>query len=280
MPSAPGDAPVTLSPLEDERRFLLRSIEDLDAELAAGDIAEADYRLLRDRYVVRAAEVLRALEVEPEHTGETDGPDGPDGPDETVPAPSVARRPGPRRRRLLLWAAMAAFAAGAVVLVVSALSTRLPGQTASGSISLSAGQALARTLAQAGTLENEGKAAQALVLYRQVLSEDPTDEQALAETGWLEFEAGVVSKKPSLLSTGQAEEVKAERADPSAYAPHLYLGSMLLVEGQPAPAAAEYRRFLADDPPVSVEQTAWPYVVRAFGQAGEPVPPTPAGVHG
>jgi len=266
---------VTLSPLEDERRFLLRSIEDLDAELAAGDIAEADYRLLRDRYVVRAAEVLRALEVEPEHTGGTRETD------ETAPAPSAARRPAPRRRRpLLLWGAVAAFAAAAVVLVVSALSARLPGQTASGSISLSAGQALARTQAQAGTLESEGKAAQALVLYRQVLSEDPTDEQALAETGWLEFEAGVVSKKPSLLSTGQAEEVKAERSDPSAYAPHLYVGSMLLVEGQPAQAAAEYRQFLADDPPVSVEQTAWPYVVRAFDEAGEPVPPIPAGVHG
>ena len=269
MPSAPGDARVTLSPLEDERRFLLRSIEDLDAELAAGDIAEADYRLLRDRYVVRAAEVLRALEVEAEHTDE---------PDETVPPPSMARRPG--RRRLLLWGAVAAFAAAAVVLVVSALSARLPGQTASGSISLSVAQALARTQAQAGTLESEGKAAQALVLYRQVLSEDPTDEQALAETGWLEFEAGVVSKKPSLLSTGQAEEVKAERSDPSAYAPHLYVGSMLLVEGQPVQAAAEYHQFLADDPPVSVEQTAWPYVVRAFDEAGEPVPPTPAGVHG
>ncbi len=48
--------------LEAERDFLLRSIADLDAEEAAGDLDHADHDTLRDDYVARAAAVLRALE--------------------------------------------------------------------------------------------------------------------------------------------------------------------------------------------------------------------------
>jgi len=284
------DAKLRASELEDERRALLRSIADLDAELAAGDITQSDYRLLRDRYTVRAASVLRALQTRrgapsgdaatapSSVTARTEqAVPGPGDLHDDASAPAPARR---RRRPVLLWGAVALFAAAAVVLVVSEAAARLPGQTATGSISLSPTQQIARTLAQAETLEGEGKLSQALVLYRRVLSEDPHQEQALAEVNWLEFEAGVVSAKASLLSAGQAGEEKAARADPGAYAPHLYLGSMLLVEGQPAQAAAQFTRFLSSHPPVSLEQTAWPYVVRAFDQAGEPVPPAPAGVHG
>lgn len=274
-----------LAELEDERAFLLRSIEDLDAEWQAGDIAETDYRALRDRYTARAAEVLRSIEVgQPGDAPSADAapqapaPTAPDDADPVTGSGDGSRRR--RRRRALVWGAVALFAAAACVLVVAEVTARLPGQSSSGSLDLSSAQKLARTLAQAQTLENEGKAAQALALYHQILAQDPGQEQALAETGWLEFEAGVLSTKSSLLSSGQAEEQKAEVSDPSAYAPHLYLGSMLLVEGQASQAADQYTQFLADHPPVAEEQSAWPYVVKAFSQAGRPAPPVPAGVHG
>jgi hypothetical protein len=167
-----------------------------------------------------------------------------------------------------------------VALVAAELGTRLPGETSSGSISLSQAQQLQRTLAQAEVLEAQGSAASALALYHQVLQQDPTQEQALAESGWLEYEAGVSAHRAALLSAGQADEQAAERVDPGAYAPHLYLGSMLLVEGRPAASATEFATFLVSSPPVAVEQTAWPYVVRAFTGAGRPVPPLPPGVHG
>lgn len=265
--------------LEDQRATLLRSIEDLDAERAVGDITDDDYRVLRDRYVARAAAVLRALEHD---SGEVP-PVSAAGGLPASPQLSAAEGPTPvrrRRRRILLWGAVALFASAAVVLVTAELTTRLPGQTATGTITLSRAQQQQRTLAQAQVLETEGKDAQALTLYHQVLQQDPTQEQALAESGWLEFEAGVVAKNGTLLSDGQAQEQRAERADPTGYAPHLYLGSMLLVEGQWKGATGEYSQFLADDPPVSLEQTAWPYVVRAFDQAHETVPPVPAGVNG
>ena len=54
--------PDQLAELEDERRFLLRSLRDLDAELAAGDVDRVDYETLRDGYTKRAADVLRGIE--------------------------------------------------------------------------------------------------------------------------------------------------------------------------------------------------------------------------
>ena len=54
--------PDRLAELEDERRFLLRSLRDLDAELAAGDVDVDDYETLRDGYTKRAADVLRDIE--------------------------------------------------------------------------------------------------------------------------------------------------------------------------------------------------------------------------
>ena len=51
-----------LAELEEERRFLLRSLADLEREHDAGDIDDADYATLRDGYTVRAAAVLREID--------------------------------------------------------------------------------------------------------------------------------------------------------------------------------------------------------------------------
>lgn len=51
-----------LAELEDERAFLLRSLDDLDREYEAGDVDESDYRALRDGYTARAAAVIREIE--------------------------------------------------------------------------------------------------------------------------------------------------------------------------------------------------------------------------
>lgn len=51
-----------LAELEEERRYLLRSLRDLERERDAGDVDEADYQTLKDGYTVRAATVLRQIE--------------------------------------------------------------------------------------------------------------------------------------------------------------------------------------------------------------------------
>lgn len=51
-----------LAALEEERRFLLRSLGDLEREHDAGDIDHDDYESLKDGYTARAAKVLRQIE--------------------------------------------------------------------------------------------------------------------------------------------------------------------------------------------------------------------------
>ena len=51
-----------LAELEEERRYLLRSLKDLESERAAGDVDEVDYETLKNGYTVRAASVLRQIE--------------------------------------------------------------------------------------------------------------------------------------------------------------------------------------------------------------------------
>ena len=64
MTSQPGTRmdPDRLASLEEERRFLLRSLADLEREHDAGDVDEPDYRELRDGYTARTAAILRAIE--------------------------------------------------------------------------------------------------------------------------------------------------------------------------------------------------------------------------
>jgi len=51
-----------LAALEEESRFLLGSLTDLEREYNVGDVDDADYETLKDGYTVRAAAVLRLIE--------------------------------------------------------------------------------------------------------------------------------------------------------------------------------------------------------------------------
>jgi tetratricopeptide (TPR) repeat protein len=171
---------------------------------------------------------------------------------------------------------LAVVAAVATLVVVSTTRPRLPGQTASGSVKLSAGQQLQETLDQAESLEKSGNTSGAVALYRQVIATDPTQPDALAQLGWLEFEAGAQAGNSTVLSQAQSLEERAVRAAPSAYAPRLYLGSMLLAENDMAGAVTQYRAFLADHPPATQVDAARPFIVRAFNAEHLPVPTFPA----
>ncbi len=63
MVTAAGEQVDRLAELEEERRFLLRSLVDLEREHDAGDVDDADYQTLKDGYTVRAAAVLRQIEA-------------------------------------------------------------------------------------------------------------------------------------------------------------------------------------------------------------------------
>ena len=264
---------VSRAELDDERAFLLRSIEDLDRERAAGDLSDFDYALLRDRYVARAADVLRALEdahEAPSVSGTTVSDDS----DVVLPTTDdMARRTRPRRqRRVLLAGGVGAVVAAVCGVVVSQTGTRLPGETSSGSVTVAGTEQARRTVAQAETLQSEGDDAGALRLYRQVLATDPTQADALAQSGWLEFEAGVQARNGAVLARAQQTEEQAVRVAPGSYAAHLYLGSMLLAENDAVGAQQQFRRFLADHPPAAQVQVAAPFIDRAFAATGQAPP--------
>ncbi len=274
---------MTRAELDDERSFLLDSLEDLERERGAGDLSDTDYEVLRDRYTRRAAEVLRALDdgddVAPDLQGAEARPDGAPGrargATTTASDLVVPNEPPTRRRALLVGGLLAVVVAVAVAVVATQSGTRLPGQTATGSVSLSRAAQLRRTLAQAETLESEGDVSDAVPLFEEVLARDPTQPDALAQLGWLEYEAGVASRDPAVLAKAQQLEETALRAAPDAYAPHLYLGSMLLAEGDNTGAVAQYRQFLADAPPTAEVRAAQQFIDEAFKAVHQPVPALP-----
>ncbi len=99
--------------LEDERDFLLRSLDDLDRELVAGNIDPDTYRVLHDDYTARASAVIRSL---------TDGVDR-----QSPDAPRV-----PPLMRLLTIGGIVVFAVLAAILLAHAIGQRNPGQQITG----------------------------------------------------------------------------------------------------------------------------------------------------
>jgi hypothetical protein len=99
--------------LESEREFLLRSLDDLEAEREAGNIDDETYRSLHDDYTARAATVIRSLQ---------------DGVALVLPEPP----PSSRRMKIVTVVALVAFTAFAAYGLSRALGTRDEGQTITG----------------------------------------------------------------------------------------------------------------------------------------------------
>ncbi len=305
--SRAGDRAGPVEELLAEREFLLASLRDLQAEHAAGDLSDDDYAVLRDRYTVQAAAVLRRLaDLSARASGDPSTPTSEPAPvptarpggvppvavasdtgringtapaadGEAAPAPTGRRRP--RRRAVVGVAGVVCLVAAAVLVAFERTGVRLPGDTGSGGVSLSSAAQLQRTLDQADTLNATGNVAEALALYQQVLRARPNQPEALAEAGHLEFAIGLQTASGDLIQRGQADEERAVAVAPGAWAPRLYLASMLLTEGDDAGAAAQFARFLADSPPPAKVQEAAPYITQAYTTAGLPPPKLP-GVSG
>jgi cytochrome c-type biogenesis protein CcmH len=279
--------------LGERRGFLTQSLADADAEYLAGDLSDADYLSLRQRDLARlhalgpaaAAPVAGTVAVATGRVAVATEPVAVETGEESIPradgATSEADRAASSRRgrnRWFLLGAVVSFAAALIVAVPLFTSDRLPGQTATGSISLSPSQQLARSLDQAAAVENDGQLGQAAQLYQAILGAHPDNEVALAQLGWLEYRIGTEGASTTLLADARAKLDQAVALAPADYAAHLYLGTVLLEQdGNAAGAVAQYRMFLAAGPPASVLSQAAPTVRSAFTRAGQAVP---AGIPG
>jgi len=250
--------------LADEREFLRRSLDDADREHEAGDLSDEDHAVLVARDAARLAEVeteLAALGPEPAAAA----------PSPVDPLPE--RRPLPLWRRVGIVVACLLIATGAGVLVVHFVQSRQPGQSSSGSVSLSQAQLIEQQLQQALALNNKGNTKGALELYNKVLAEDPSNPVALADAGYLQWNVGSAAHVAALVRIGRAEIETAVKDSPSYSQGHLFYG--LVLENQDhnhAAAVAQFNDFLADGPPAGELAQAAPLVAGAYQGAGLPLP--------
>jgi len=256
--------------LEDQRDFLVRSLADLRAERDAGDMQARDYEALAGRDEQRLAEVEAELTRLEERRPEAPVVE----PDGASPPQRITRR----RRGWLAVVAVVALSAGTTLLVIHLASPRLPGQPLTGSTAQNLAQRVQTQLAQATVLVDLGTSAslaEALSLYKTVLAEDPNQPQALAETGYLEWEAGHAGGNLALENHGRALVERSLKVQRNDFGAHLFLGTIDLEQGHDAAAAVvQYRAFLAEHPPSAQVTQAAPLIRKAFSEAGQSLPST------
>ena len=237
--------------LEAERDFLLRSLDDLEEERAAGSIDDESYRALHDDYTARAAAVIRALR---------------DGVDTRPAAPRTSWT-----RRTLVAGGLILFAVGAGVALAYALGARLPGQTASGNSQGSSGAVSGRTERArleaavrakpnditarqllARFLEADNDLPGALKQYDAVTKIDPANADAYAQSGrilYLTASRAAPAQAADLVDAAKARLDHSIELAPDAPDPHFFRAIVLANEfGDFAGAQNDLQRYLVAAP--------------------------------
>lgn len=209
--------------LEEQREFLLRSLEDLEREHEAGDVDEHDYVALKDDYTARAAAVLRAL----------DAPAAPH-PRSAGKRRALARAVGPAALVLV-------FAVLAGVLVAQAAGRRDSGEVLTGGIR----QSITEKLNEAGRRGSAGEVDAAIELYDEVLADDPGNAEAATYKGWLQTLSGEDE-------AGLESLLAAATAHPEYPDVHAFLAIVFFRNGLVTQAANELDRLDRLDPPASI----------------------------
>jgi tetratricopeptide (TPR) repeat protein len=175
----------SVAALEEERDFLLRSLDDLEREYAAGDVDLADYAQLKDSYVARTAEVLRAIDA---------GAKPPRG--------TRSWRP-----TIITVVVVAVVAVAVALLLPHALGERSAGQSITGDASETESDLLVQAR-QLQATDPQG----ALDKFRQVLKTDPDNAEALTYSGWLLALVASAAVQRNLGDQGQQLMVQAEQS--------------------------------------------------------------------
>jgi tetratricopeptide (TPR) repeat protein len=180
--------PDALAALEEERDFLLRSLEDLEREYAAGDVDDSDFEELKDDYTARAAAVIRAIE------------------DRTEAVKSLRPQRNWQRTALGL-VLVGAMAVGASWVVFRNAGTRAPGQGLTGDIRQDSSNLIlqaqgltgqAQASLQAGDSAKAIKQFESAVqTYDKALEISPENVQALTYRGWV-LHTIALSSEPSI----------------------------------------------------------------------------------
>ncbi|MGI9607230.1 MAG: tetratricopeptide repeat protein [Acidimicrobiales bacterium] len=209
--------------LHEELDHLLMSLDDLDAERAAGDIDQADYDALRDDYTARAAQLSRILDA------------------------GAVRRRNARaasHRQRLGWLATVIVIAGLAAWAMTAFSgARGAGDTASGDIR----ESTTTKLADAAAAFTSGDAPGAIEIYGEVLELQPTNVEALTYRGWIRYQLGETDA--ALTDFDDAVAFDPEYGDV-----RVFRAVVALDDGRFDDASAELSAFDAADPTAVAKQ--------------------------
>lgn len=159
--------PDALAALEEERSFLLRSLDDLEQEYAVGDIDETDYETLKDDYTRRAAEVIRAIDQQ---------------------RAAFRATPSVRGRQAIVWlVGLALLGALSGFLLSRSSGARSDGESATGGVRQSEITRLneaRRLFADPETWD------EAIEIYDSVLEDNPSSPEATTYRAWLAYRQG------------------------------------------------------------------------------------------
>ena len=189
--------PDELAALEEQRDFLLRSIQDLEREHDAGDLDDADFAALRDDYTTRAAQTLRAI-------------------DEQRSLFDDAKRNRSWGRRLAVVGGVAVFAIVAGFLVAGALGARKAGDSLSGGIN--ARQSPSQRAQACQQLMAPMSPTPAIECFQGVLEDDPRNVVARTWLAWqLELTSSNLPEADAITIRDSAAGLieQAVRDDPS-----------------------------------------------------------------
>ena len=241
--------------LESERDFLLRSLDDLDDERAAGNIDADTYRVLHDDYTARASAVIQSIADGVERRS----PEGPR---------------APTAMRVVTFGGIFVFAVIAAFLLAHAVGQRRPGQqitgdAQSGGTSTTASPASLVAAAKAaaaaqpksyGARISYARALLSANVYSAAVQEyivaaklDPTQAEPLAYTGWLtalfaQNETNSVTKK-ALLDAASTSLDRAISVDPTYPDSYVFKGLLLTrFENEQCNGAIAFEQFLATAP--------------------------------
>ncbi len=208
--------------LDDAISTIAKSIADAEQEHAAGELSAEELTSIveSDTARLRVVEAERAELLASVETGEYI---------EEAPRP---RKRSPWKRNVGIF--LIAVALG--LFVVSFAGVRLPGQQATGTVSQTDARALHDQLIEAETAAGAGDAGRALQLFNAILKKQPQNVEALAESGWLTYQAGLIGQQASAMTAGAKLIDRSITLDPGAPAGHLYAALIAAREGRPRSA--------------------------------------------
>ncbi|CAN5443916.1 hypothetical protein BH10ACT1_BH10ACT1_15520 [soil metagenome] len=224
MSPAPGRLdPDELAGLEEQRDFLLRSLEDLEREHDAGDLDDTDFAELRDDYTARAAETLRAI-------------------DEQRAAFADARGKKTLGRTLAVFGGVIVFAIVAGLLVANSIGARKAGDTISGGIDTAQSPS---QQAQACINKMQADLSGALDCFKGVLDQDPKNAVALTWLGWtLELSSAQLPEDQAAALSTSAKDLleRAVEANPDYSIARAFRAILAVRRGD----FVDAKRYLAD----------------------------------